>query len=105
MNGQAGTAGTGGVRNILSQFGDDGDRTPPVLGMVNISQIGVRHAAVNFADFREEESGSRALTPHTQCTRGAVQCTHHRVHTPSATCSSCMPSPGARRDAATAGRR
>ena len=43
--------------------------------------------------------------PHTWCTRGAVQCTHHRVHTPSATCSSCMPSPGARRDAATAGRR
>ena len=43
--------------------------------------------------------------PHTWCTRGAVRRAHHRVHTPSATCSSCMPSPGARRDAATAGRR
>ena len=48
--------GTGGTRNILNTMGDDGDRTPPVLGKVEIKQIGPNHVAVNFAGFREEES-------------------------------------------------
>ena len=42
------------VRNLLSVSGDDSDRTPPTIGMVNISQISATHAHVNFAKFTEE---------------------------------------------------
>lgn len=44
----------GKTRNLLSSLGSAADDTPPVMGMVNISQIGVKHVAVNFAQFVEE---------------------------------------------------
>ena len=50
------TLGKYGLKNILDGLGDGADKTPPKLGMVNISQLTFEHAVAKFGSFSEEES-------------------------------------------------